>query len=242
MSILKKNIFFIALIIIGVLFFYTKKRTLSSVAIISVAASLGDGTKEIADKYYKETGNKVILNFGGSGTLRKAVENGAPVDAVILASDLDVEKLIKKKLVEKKIKILKNKLVVLSKNKITNLKEIDSLVALGDPNFVPAGKYAKESLISLGLWRSISQNMILTKDVRSALTYARSKQVDFAFVYKTDAIIAKDLNFYEIPENLYSKIIYSMGAINNSSKGNQFLKYFKNNIKIFNKYGFEEYK
>jgi len=207
--------------------------------IISVAASLTEGIEELAKTYTRDTGTEVRINTGGSGSLKRQVENGAPVDFIFLASKRYVEELVKGDLLKKREDLLSNILVVAGKEEIDSLRDIKGLVAMGDPDFVPAGRYAREALTRSGVWDEIEKNLLLTKDVRSALSYINRGEVDYSVVYQTDAILLKDSVIYEIDREMYSPIIYSAGVKSGSKEGQKFNDYLLENIDVFEKYGFK---
>ena len=47
-------------------------------------------------------------------------------------------------------------------------------IALGTPESVPAGKYAKASLTHENLWNDVQNKVVFTKDVRQVLTYVET--------------------------------------------------------------------
>ena len=52
----------------------------------------------------------------------------------------------------------------------------------------------------------------MAKDVRQALMYADRGETNGAFVYKTDALLAKDaVVLLEVPQSLYSEVTYPIG-------------------------------
>lgn len=53
--------------------------TFSKEIVVSAAASLKNCLEEILPEYEKISGDKVLLNLGGSGTLRTQIEKGVPV-------------------------------------------------------------------------------------------------------------------------------------------------------------------
>ncbi|WP_304158447.1 molybdate ABC transporter substrate-binding protein, partial [Fusobacterium ulcerans] len=116
---------------------------------ISAAASLNEVLSQVVENYQKENKNvKVNINFGASGALKKQIEGGAPVDFVFFASKKDLEDLKKQDLVSEKFSkdILENTMVVAGRKKIDNLSEmLEHKVAIGDPDTVPAGRYAKQT-------------------------------------------------------------------------------------------------
>src|SRR5437773_8976527 len=59
------------------------------------AASLTDSLKEIAADYAKETGEKVVFNFGASSFLARQIEEGAPAD-IFFSSDQSREEGLEK--------------------------------------------------------------------------------------------------------------------------------------------------
>ena len=210
---------------------------------ISVAASLTDGIEEVAKNYTKDTGIEVRINLGASGSLRRQMEEGAPVDFIFLASKDHIDQLVKGKIIDKDKHLLENTLVVIGNNKINNLKDIlkntKKPLAMGDPDFVPAGKYGREALVSLDLWKDFKDKIIFTKDVRSALFYVKIGEVDYSIVYKTDALLLEDKKIYYIDGALHSQIVYASGVKIGSVPGEKFNNYLIKNIEIFEKYGFK---
>lgn len=215
---------------------------------ISGAASLKGVIEELSDKFEKENkGCKININLGGSGALKNQVLAGAPVDIVFFASQKDLIDLDKKGLVEKDYQkdILKNKLVVAGRTNINSLENLlNNKVAIGIPETVPAGRYAKEALENFGVWDKIHKDLVFTKDVRSAAQYVDLYEVDYAFVYKTDIEILKNSEIvYEIPENLYTPVIYSYGIIKDRAN-EDVIKFYnflnsKTAKKVYEKYHFE---
>lgn len=210
---------------------------------ISVAASLTDGIEEVAKNYTKDTGIEVRINLGASGSLRRQMEEGAPVDFIFLASKDHIDQLVKGKIIDKDKHLLENTLVVIGNNKINNLKDIlkntKKPLAMGDPDFVPAGRYGREALVSSDLWKDFKDKIIFTKDVRSALFYVKIGEVDYSIVYKTDALLLEDKEIYYIDGALHSQIVYASGVKIGSVQGEKFNDYLIKNIEIFEKYGFK---
>jgi molybdate transport system substrate-binding protein len=63
-------------------------------------------------------------------------------------------------------------------------------VALGTPESVPAGRYAKAALEAAGLWEQLKPRFIYTQNVRQSLDYVFRGEVDAGFVYVTDAAVS----------------------------------------------------
>ena len=117
---------------------------------ISAAASLKDALEEIRDRYQSKTSGVLInFNFGGSGSLQRQIEQGAPVDLFIPAALRQMEALDDANLIirDTRVNLLLNRVVLIVPRSATTVKDFDDLVgnrirnvALGEPESVSAGK------------------------------------------------------------------------------------------------------
>lgn len=241
---------FLILIFMGIMFFssFAYGKGEKTEITVSAAASLKEVMKELTDKFQNENKNiKVNINLGGSGALKNQIIGGAPVDLVFFASQGDLKDLDSKNLIEKGYQkdILKNRLVVAGRITVDSLdKLVGSSVAIGTPETVPAGKYAKEALINAGIWDKIKNNIVYAKDVRSAAQYVDLYEVDYSLIYKTDARVLKNSEIvYTVPENLHTPIVYSYGVIKGRANEDviKLYEFLNSDIakKVYEKYGFE---
>lgn len=220
---------------------------------ISAAASLNESLTEIKKEFEKEHSDiKLLINFGGSGALQQQIKQGAPVDLFFSADRKTFTELIEKDLIDKEKQgdIVENNLVLIIPND-SQLNSMSDLiedevqkVAIGTPESVPAGQYAKETMQSYDLWDSIQTKLVLAKDVRQVLTYVATGNVDAGFVYNTDALNSDKVKVVErIAEKHHSPILYPIGVVkstNYSEEATLFYNYLKTDSakKIFEKYGF----
>ena len=65
-------------------------------------------------------------------------------------------------------------------------------IAVGSPQTVPAGRYAKEALERVNLWGTLEPRLVFTQNVRQALDYVAREEADAGFVYATDASILSE--------------------------------------------------
>lgn len=123
--------------------------------IVSAAASLQDSLDKIAVQYEKAHPNiDLVFNYAASGTLQKQIEQGAPADIFFSAGDKQMKALVDGGLISTNKELLKNQLVVVvpanSKAKLTTISQLTGAsfkkVAVGQPESVPAGQYAQQSL------------------------------------------------------------------------------------------------
>ena len=171
--------------------------------LVSVAASLRDVTEDVAADFHREHPNvQVSINAGPSGLLTQQIEQGAPVDVFLSASRVEIDRLQAKGLVAGEPRVLaRNRLVIIvpagspwigkPPRELIVAPEVKR-IAIGDPESVPFGRYAKEALTGAGLWDRLDGRTIYAADVRQALNYADQGSVDAAIVYATDALIAKN--------------------------------------------------
>lgn len=215
---------------------------------ISAAASLKEVMADLIDKFEGENKNiKININLGGSGALKNQIIAGAPVDIVFFASQKDLKDLDEKGLVDKEYQgdILKNRLIVAGR---TNVNSLDNLignkVAIGTPETVPAGKYAKEAFTNAKIWDKVKEDIVYAKDVRSAAQYVDLYEVDYALIYKTDAKVLKNSEIvYIVPEELHTPVVYSYGIIKDRAS-DEVIKFYKflsseSAKKYYEKYNFE---
>lgn len=222
---------------------------------ISAAASLQEALNEVKIDFEKEHKNiDIALNLGGSGILQQQIIQGAPVDLFVSASEEKFNTLISKGLIDSKLNfdLLGNELVLITnKNSDTQIQSFEDLlsssiskIAIGTPESVPAGLYAKQALEKLGIWKDLQTKFIPAKDVKQVLTYVESGNVDAGIVYSTDAKTSdKVVMVANANEKLHDPIIYPTGIVKTSvhiKEATLFLEYLKKEHSrvIFKKYGF----
>lgn len=221
---------------------------------VFAAISLTDALTEIGEAFAAENQVKVYYNFAASTTLQRQLEKGASGDVFISASPRQVVALETQGLLEAESRqdLLTNRLVlVCNKTVEITVETPDSLVvpeisriAIGHPEIVPAGTYAKEALIHFGLWETLHPKLIFGTDVRATLAYVTAGNVDMAIVYKTDITLTDNINvLYQLPPEAYTPIIYPAVIMKDSSHkqlARRFMTYLQSmgSGKIFEKHRF----
>jgi molybdate transport system substrate-binding protein len=119
-----------------------------------------------------------------------------------------------------------------------------SRIAIGHPNIVPAGTYAKEALTHFGLWETLQPKFVFGTDVRATLAYVTAGNVDVAIVYKTDTTLTRRIRvLYQLPPEAYTPIIYPAVVMKSSPRkqlARRFMTYLHSmkSGEIFEKHGF----
>lgn len=191
---------------------------------ISAAVSLTNVLEKIKDVYLAENNVELTFILGGSGTLAQQIQQGAPADIFISANQdwmdtLEIEELI---IANTRVDFTGNKLVLIAEESSTISYEsfLDIYVndvnniAIGNPNSVPVGEYAKETLENLSLWEAIQEKVVLAKDVRQVLTYVETGNADIGLVYSSDALSSNSVKVLATADkDLHNPIIYPAAVI-----------------------------
>ncbi|MGF1524931.1 MAG: molybdate ABC transporter substrate-binding protein [Leptolyngbyaceae cyanobacterium] len=221
---------------------------------VSVAASVQDAMKEVQASYQAEFPNvTVTYNFGSSGSLAQQINQGAPVDVFLSASQQwmdDVE--AKDQLVDgSRANLLQNTMVLITPQDATNIADFSDLavnsigkVAMGEPESVPAGRYAKEVLTTFNLFEALQTKFVFTKDVRQVLSYVETGNVDAGLVYATDALLSDRIEIVATaPTDSHAAIVYPVAVVNDSAHtdaAQAFVDFLSSDAAtaIFEQYGF----
>ena len=206
----------------------TKQNVDTTELILSAAASMQDVLKEIAQLYTtKHPQVKLTFNFGSSGSLQRQIEQGAPVDIFISAAPQQMDDLADKELLLNQTRqdLVKNQMVLVTPKDNRAIDNFDDLaekaieqVALGEPNSVPAGKYAKEILTNLNLIEGIESKTVYGKDVRQVLNYVATGNIEAGIVYRTDITNTNKVKVVATaPEEIHSPAIYPIAVVKDSN-------------------------
>lgn len=219
---------------------------------VSAAASLTDVMNEIGKDYEAEHPNvKVVFNYGSSGALQQAIENGGDADLFFSAAQKQMNALEKAGLLGKDL--LQNEVVLIVPKEggkdITSFDQLTSdtitHVALGEPKGVPVGQYSEEILTKLGILDAVKAKAVYGSDVRQVLAWVASGEADAGLVYATDAAISSDVRVVaKAPAGTHKDIIYPAAILKDSKHldtAKDFLAFVSNdkNKERFAKYGFE---
>lgn len=165
---------------------------------VSAASSLTESFRELGAAYEKtHPGTKVDFNFAASGVLLQQISRGAPVDVFASADEATMDQAQQQDLLAagSRAVFAVNALWVVvppqARAAPRSLKDLAAAgvqrIALGNPDSVPVGRYAKGALEAAGLWPSVQGRIITTQNVRQSLDYVARGEVDAGFVYATDA-------------------------------------------------------
>lgn len=196
---------------------------------VFAAASLKESLDEAAAAYQKTSGQPVRVSYAASSALARQIEQGAPADA-FLSADLEwMDYLQQRKLIDPKSRrnLLGNTLVLVApatgnvapvelKPGVDLLPRLgeNGRIALGLTASVPAGKYAKASFVSLGVWKSLEPRVAEAESVRAALMLVARSETPLGVVYGSDARAEPKVRVIgTFPENTHALIVYPVARI-----------------------------
>lgn len=225
--------------------------------LVAAAASLRYSYEELIPMFEeKNPGIKVEGTYDSSGKLMTQIEEGLDADLFMSAAMKQMNSLSQEKLIDEDsvVKLLENKIVLIvpeeQKDQFSCFEDIQNanIIALGDPESVPAGQYAKEALTSLNLWDSVSDKASFGLNVTEVLNWVAEKSADAGIVYATDAKTTKDVAIIDYaPEgSLSQKVIYPVGIVKESTKkesAKAFLDFLQSEeaLKVLESYGFSRF-
>ena len=208
-------------------------RSASTIRIIvSAAASLQDVLLPLQAAYGAMAPTvEITYNFGSSGALAQQIIQGAPVDIFISASPRWIDTLENQGHIvpQSRRALVNNSMVLVVPNRgpdhgqgVTGFQDLSraNKIAIGEPESVPAGGYAKEVLTAMNLFEGVQSRLVFGKNVRHVLAYVETGNVDAGLVYGTDALISQRVKaMATAPAHSHGAITYGVAMVNGSAQG-----------------------
>jgi len=225
---------------------------------VFAASSLAGALSEIAALYESQQGTRISTVFASSSTLAKQIINGAPADIYISANPDWMNRVESSETLVPGSRqlLLTNRLSLItpSPQEISvDLSVPNSIVqalqggrlAMGDPDHVPAGMYAKAALTTLGRWPALKGRIAAAPDARAALAYVERGEVTLGIVYASDVVgRSRVTEVLKLPESSHPPILYPMAMIsgNDDQAVQQVFRFLQSDDArvIFNRHGFSK--
>lgn len=223
---------------------------------IAAAASLTDVMQELALAYEKMHPEvKVVFNFGSSGALQQALQNGGQADMFFSAAQKQMDALEDDGLLleDTRRDLLVNELVLIvpmdGDKSLADFRQLGAEdirhIALGEPKGVPVGQYAEEVLVHLGMLEAVKAKAVYGADVRQVLSWVESGDADCGVVYATDAAASEKVKIVtKAPAGSHKPIVYPAAVLRDSRQqamAKDFLAFIagEDGKRVFTQYGFE---
>lgn len=224
--------------------------------LVAAAASLKNAYEDELIPMFEEQypGVTVEGTYDSSGKLQTQIEEGLEADVFMSAATKQMKALDEEGMIASDtiVNLLENKIVLIvptgSDSKSDSFEKIGDAasIALGDPESVPAGQYAKEALTSLNVWDSIQDKVSFGTNVTEVLNQVAAASADAGIVYATDAASKADqvTVVAEAPEgSLEKKVIYPVAVVKataHEDAAKAFVDFLQTPeaIAVFESYGF----
>lgn len=207
----------------------------NSKILVAAAASLqATFDNELIPLFEKENPEIAVEGtYASSGDLQHQIESGLDADVFFSAATSNMDTLAEEKLIDEDtvVDLLKNDVVLItpkdSKLGIKSFKDITKAdtIAIGDPESVPAGKYAKEILTNLGVYNEVEKKASLGASVTEVLSWVAEGSADAGIVYATDAQTEntngddKEVEVVATAEDsmMQTQVVYPVGVVSAST-------------------------
>ena len=214
------------------------------------AASATEAASRAVEAFEARSGIAVATSFASSATLAQQILAGAEAGVFLSAHRDWVEVLEGAELVTERTELLGNSLVLIvprdSELTFGRPGDFDTnsveYFALGDPDTVPAGIYAKEALVTLGLWETLRAKVVRGADVRQALLFVELGEADAGIVYATDAAMTDAVRIEaRLDSALAAPIRYSLVLLSGDAGARRLYDFLRSpeGAEIFSDFGFE---
>ena len=174
--------------------------------IIMAASSLQQPLEQLAENWAQKGFAPPVFSFASSAALARQIESGNPADIFISADSQWTDYLISAG------KVGADGAKTIAANNIgfawhfedgerpvltapPNIEELlnKGPVATGDPNAVPLGRFAREALISAGLWEKVAPELVSAASARAALVLVDRGEAKVGILYASDAANADNV-------------------------------------------------
>lgn len=186
--------------------------------VVLAASSMQEGLGAAADDWAATGHPRPVLSFASSSAVARQVSEGAPADLVITSDDRWMDWLADRQaLAGEPVPLVANALVVVAPLGTDGPESLSALasdagagrLAIGEPESVPAGEFARTALQNMGLWETLSSRIAPGENVRASLALVERGEASLGIVYASDAAASERVRIVEeIPPEMHPPIIY----------------------------------
>jgi molybdate transport system substrate-binding protein len=236
---------------------YAQGKEKRAELLVFAASSLTDVLGELSTAFERKSGVAVKLSFAASSALARQIEGGAAADVFVSADQEWMNYLDARRLMTpgSRRDLVGNGLVLIAPADSRIRLEIaphfalavalgEGRLAMGDPDTVPVGRYAKSALSALGVWDSVESKIAQAENARTALMYVARGEAPLGIVYTTDARAETRVKIVgTFPRSTHPPITYPAAATRSARRGTQdYLAFLASAAAAatWKKFGFEE--
>ena len=200
--------------------------------LVFAAASMKEALDDHARQFEKATGHRIMVSYSSSNGLARQIEAGAPAGLFISADNewVDYVEAQGRAVPGSRRALVRNELVLIAPSTSDVSLAIkpgfplqaalgEGRLAVANPEAVPAGKYAKAALQSLGVWDSVKDRLAPGESVRAALSFVAARAAPLGIVYRTDANAERNVKILDrFPPASHAEIVYSVVVIKGANR------------------------
>jgi len=216
------------------------------------AAGLRQPVDQLVDMFQKETGNKVFVDYAGSGHLVARIIASGQCDLFLPASLYYIQAIEKEDIVDSYRGIVVNMPVIgVNRNKEQLIRSFEDLtrpgvrLALGDPEAMAYGRIAMQILEKSGMKEKIVKNVVVQgATVKQLALYVAQGDADASIIGRADAIQFKDrIKIVSIPDEYIVTEVVAIALLKDAAARPEAIRFrdFMSSAKaidIFRQFGF----
>lgn len=205
---------------------------------VAAASDLVRAFEAIGRDFTHETGQRVVFSFGSTGLLAKQLREGAPFDVFAAANIAFVREVVAAGVCDSTsvATYARGRIAIWSRAATApapvSVAELAAArygrIAIANPEHAPYGVAAREALERAGIWDTIRPRIVYAENVRQALQFAETGNVDAAIV-ALPLVFADSANpWLPVDETMHSPIEQALAVCTggpNRSGGNAFARY-----------------
>lgn len=185
---------------------------------VAVAANFTAPMQKIAQAFEQETGHKLLMAFGATGSFYAQIKNGAPYQLLVAADDKTPLKLVLEGLgveaarftyaIGKLVLWSKQSGMVDDKGDVLKTQKYQRL-AIANPKLAPYGAAAVETLSSMGLLQDVQPKWVQGENIAQTYQFVATENAQLGFValsqVTTDGKLTQG-SAWVVPTHLYAPI------------------------------------
>lgn len=224
--------------------------------LVFAASSLTNVLDELSAEYRRRAGVSVKLSFAATSVLARQIEAGTRADVFVSADQEWMNYVDARKRIAPGTRrdLVGNRLVLVAPADFAGSLVItagfplaralgNGRLAMGDPDTVPVGKYARAALTQLEVWKDVEAKIARAENVRTALMYVARGETPFGIVYATDAAVERRVRVVgTFPADTHEPITYPAAAtIDAQPAARDYLAFLgsEDAAGVWRKYGFD---
>ena len=242
---------------LGTLLCLTVSHARAESVLVFAAASAAPAIRAASASFTERTGTTVTVSGAATSILAQQIVRGAPAQIFVSAHPRWINHLAERNLIDqvRQTTLLGNSIVLIA-HRDSSLNTLnpasrsiaaalgkDGRLAIGDPDHVPAGVYAKQALMTLGVWNSIAERLAPAGDVVTALTFVARGEAPLGIVYRTDVGLSDAVHIIgSFPPDSHEVVRYDIAPVraNTSDTATALLRYLTSEAArpVFERFGF----